>query len=248
MALAGLMGRGLAGIQRAVGPALTAGVTPNAAQAGLGAMRQLIRKNAAGVNKFGDIAGNVLPYAPSIIQGLGGDPLAGAASGGATALAGKYSKTAQALTGIAAPLVMPALLGGVGQAAQAISGGVGDLVTGGQQAQRERGESPTLAGLGEGKSVGDMKPEEVIDFMRKAGMNQVEIAQALNPMMNQNLDRQMQRQMQLNQQLGQLTGGLNQQKYMAQLAGGAQQEAGATTRQMITAQNPYAASVFQYGG
>jgi hypothetical protein len=67
-------------------------------------------------------------------------------------------------------------------------------------------------------------------------------------MMNQNLDRQMQRQMQLNQQLGQLTGGLNQQKYMAQLAGGAQQEAGATTRQMITAENPYAASVFQYGG
>jgi len=52
--------------------------------------------------------------------------------------------------------------------------------------------------------------------------------------------------MQLNQQLGQLTGALNQQKYMAQLAGGAQQQAGETTRTMMTAPNPYAASVFQY--
>jgi len=196
----------------------------------------------------GTAALNIAPFIPSIAQGLGGDPLAGAASGGATALAGKYGKTAQALTGIAAPLVMPAILGGVGQAAQAVAGGVGDLVTGGQQAQRERGESATRTGLGEGKSVGDMDVEKAVDFMRKAGMSQVEIAKALSPVVNQDRDRQMQRQMQLNQQLGQLTGALNQQKYMAQLAGGAQQEAGATTRQMLTAENPYAASVFRYGG
>ena len=220
--------------------------------AGLGRLGLGLLSSGAGVKTagmglakgIGTTALNIAPFIPSVAQGLGGDPLAGAASGGTTALAGKYGKTAQALTGLAAPLVMPALLGGV----QAVAGGVGDLVTGGKQAQRERGESSTFTGLGEGKSVGDMKPEEVIDFMRKAGMNQVEIAQALNPQMNQNLDRQMQRQMQLNQQLGQLTGALNQQKYMAQLAGGAQQEAGATTRQMITAENPYAASVFRYGG
>jgi hypothetical protein len=54
--------------------------------------------------------------------------------------------------------------------------------------------------------------------------------------------------MQLNQQLGQLTGALNQQKYMAQLAGGAQSEAGATTRSILTAANPYAQSAFQYRG
>jgi hypothetical protein len=58
----------------------------------------------------------------------------------------------------------------------------------------------------------------------------------------------MNRQMQLNQQLGQLTGAINQQKYMAQLAGGAQSEAGATTRSILTAANPYAESVFQYRG
>ena len=224
--------------------------------AGLGRLGLGLLSSGAGVKTagmglakgLGTTALNVAPFIPSVLQGLGGDPLAGAASGGATALAGKYGKAAQALTGLGAPLVMPALLSGVGNVANAVAGGVGDLVTGGQQAQRERGESATRTGLGEGKSVGDMKPEEVIDFMRKAGMNQVEIAQALNPQMNQNLDRQMQRQMQLNQQLGQLTGALNQQKYMAQLAGGAQQEAGATTRQMITAENPYAASVFRYGG
>jgi hypothetical protein len=205
----------------------------------------------AGLNLLkgaGQAALTAAPYIPSLMQGLGGDPLAGAASAGATKLAGKYGKTAQVLTGLGAPMVMPALLGGVGQAAQAVAGGVGDLVTGGQQAQRERGESATRTGLGEGKSVGDMDVDETIDFLRKAGMNQVEIAEALSPVVNQDRDRQMQRQMQLNQQLGQLTGALNQQRYMAQLAGGAQAQAGETTRQMLTAENPYAASVFRYGG
>jgi hypothetical protein len=93
-----------------------------------------------------------------------------------------------------------------------------------------------------------MNINETIEFMQKAGMNQAAIATALNPMMNQNLDLQSGRQMQQNQQLAQLTGALNQQKYMAQLAGGAQSEAGATTRNMINSQNPYAASAFSYRG
>jgi hypothetical protein len=91
-----------------------------------------------------------------------------------------------------------------------------------------------------------MNVNETIDFMRRAGMNQVDIATALNPMLNQNLDQQRNRQMQLNQQTAQLTGGLNQQRYMAELAGGAQTEAGALTRQIMTTTNPYANSAFQY--
>jgi len=193
---------------------------------------------------LGQTALAAAPFIPSLMQGLGGDPLAGAASGGATALAGKYGKTAQALTGIAAPMIMPALLGGVGNAAQAVSGGVGDLISGGQGRQMTRGESPTALGIGEGKGIESLS----IDELRQIAMVQPEIAERLSPLMNQNLDRQMQRQMQLNQQLGQLTGGLNQQKYMAQLAGGAQAQAGETTRGMINSANPYAASVFQYRG
>jgi len=79
-------------------------------------------------------------------------------------------------------------------------------------------------------------------------MTQPEIMERLLPTINRERDAQMSRQMQLNQQLGQLTGALNQQKYMAELAGGAQSEAGATTRTMLTAPNPYASSAFQYRG
>ena len=79
-------------------------------------------------------------------------------------------------------------------------------------------------------------------------MTQPEVMERLLPTINRERDAQMSRQMQLNQQLGQLTGALNQQKYMAELAGGAQSEAGATTRTMLTAPNPYAASAFQYRG
>lgn len=237
MALAGLMGRGLTQLVKG-------GVNPGR----LGAARTLISKNSQAIDKLG----NVLPYAPSILQGLGGDPLAGAASAGATRIAGKYGPLAQGATGLAAPLLMPSILGSVGSTAQAvaggISGGIGNIISGGRERQRESGESSGLFGLGSGKPVGDMNVDEIIDFMQRSGKSQVEIAEALNPSMNQNLDRQMQRQMQLNQQLGQLTGSLNQQKYMAQLAGGAQAEAGATTRSMINSANPYAASVFQYRG
>ena len=67
-------------------------------------------------------------------------------------------------------------------------------------------------------------------------------------MLNENLDRHTQRQMQLNQQVGQLTGALNQQKYMAGLAGGAQAEAGAMARSVLNSTNPYASSAFQYRG
>jgi len=186
------------------------------------------------------------PFVPSLIQTLGGDPLSGGASAGVTALAGKYGKLAQAATGIGAPMVMPAILGGAGKAAQSVMSGVGDLISGGQERQLERGESPTATGLGTGKEVGDLDAEALTDLARRMGVSQVEVAQALIDPYRQKTAIDVQNQMQLNQQLAQLTGGLNQQKYMAQLAGGAQQEAGATTRTMMTAPNPYAASVFKY--
>ena len=66
----------------------------------------------------------------------------------------------------------------------------------------------------------------------------------LSPIMNQNAEMAMQRQMQLNQQMGQITGGLNQQKYTAQLAGGAQQQSTNMLNSMLQNQNPYAASAF----
>ena len=53
-------------------------------------------------------------------------------------------------------------------------------------------------------------------------------------------------QMQLNQQNAQLTGQLNQQIMAGQLAAGAQQQAGATTRDILTS-NPYQASVLNTG-
>ena len=87
-----------------------------------------------------------------------------------------------------------------------------------------------------------------IEQLKQLAMTQPEVMERLLPTINKERDAQMSRQMQLNQQLGQLTGALNQQKYMAELAGGAQSEAGATTRTMLTAPNPYAASAFQYRG
>ena len=135
-----------------------------------------------------------------------------------------------------------------GMLGSGIQNAIAGAVQGGQDRQRERGESSTMLGLGQGKEVGDLNADELIDLMRRSGMSQVEIGRELNTMLQGNKDRDMNRQMQLNQQLGQLTGALNKQKYMAQLAGGAQAEAGATTRQVLSSENPYATSVFSYRG
>lgn len=216
----------------------------------LAALQQMLSKGGEYASKVKGQAAQIAgKYGPQIAGGIKkGAPLVGA---GISLLQGDVGGAAGAaaggvLGGFLGPIgaVGGSMLGGMlGSAAQS---GIGNLIAGGQERQMLRGESPTGLGLGSGKSVGDMKPDEVIDFMRKSGMSQVQIAQALNPMMNQNLDKQMQRQMQLNQQLGQITGALNQQRYMAQLAGGAQAEAGATTRSMINSANPYAESVFRY--
>ena len=137
-----------------------------------------------------------------------------------------------------------------------LAGGVGKLFgIGGQAAQdaagaadrrtMAEGKSPTgLPGTG-GKGLESLTFEQLQELIRMQGSGLLESA---SPIINRNRNAEMSRTMQLNQQVGQLTGALNQQKYMADLALGAQSEAGATTRTMLTASNPYAASAFQYRG
>ena len=142
-----------------------------------------------------------------------------------------------------------------------LAGGVGKLFgIGGQSAQdaagaadrrtMTEGKSPTglpgTGGTGIGYSAQDMASlQQALEMARRG---QVDTAREMLPITNQYLNSQMQRQMQLNQQTGQLTGALNRQAYTAQLAGGAQAQAGDTVRTMMTAPNPYAASAFQYRG
>lgn len=185
------------------------------------------------------LAGRMVPYLPAIGQFFGGDVAGAGITGLATKLAPKGSKT---LVGLGASLIAPPVLGAVadvgGKAVEAVTG----AVTG---AQRESGRSG-LTGEGIGFSDADLKKIEQIS--RATGMSQVDVAKAMLPVSNQYRDADMQRQMQLNQQTAQLTGALNRQLYTAQMGLGAQQQAGETTRTMMTAANPYASSAFQYRG
>ena len=179
-------------------------------------------------------------------------------------LVGGIAKTLEAggargkLLGSAVRLAGGLVGGGIGGAA---AGGLGKLVGGAAQAAQDtagaadrramtEGKSPTglpgTGGTGIGYSAQDMASlQQALDMARRG---QVDTAREMMPITNQYLDSQMQRQMQLNQQTGQLTGALNRQAYTAQLAGGAQAQAGDTVRTMLTASNPYAASAFQYRG
>jgi hypothetical protein len=136
------------------------------------------------------------------------------------------------------------LAGGVGKLFGIGGKAAQDAAGAAERRQMAQGQSPGVipgtGGVGiEGLSIAQLK---------ELAMTQPEVMERLLPTINRERDAQMSRQMQLNQQLGQLTGALNQQKYMAELAGGAQSEAGATTRTMLTAPNPYASSAFQYRG
>ena len=100
---------------------------PLAAPLVLGLLAKGVGTKAAGLKLAGALGKTTLaaaPFIPSLLQGLGGDPLAGVASAGATKFAGRYGKTAQALTGLAAPMVMPSLLGGAGNVTQAAGAGL----------------------------------------------------------------------------------------------------------------------------
>ena len=117
-----------------------------------------------------------------------------------------------------------------------------DIISGIQQQRREGGKSGLMGGR-----PGDLSPEQLKSMEQQLKLIQqtgIGTYAGLSPIMNQNADLAMGRQMQLNQQLGQITGGLNQQKYTAQLAGGAQQQQTQMLNSMLQNQNPYAASAF----
>lgn len=208
------------------------------------------------------IAGLGAPVAFGLGSALQGDLLGGAGEiGGGIAGAGLVGGIAK---GLEAGGTRGKLLGGAvrlaggligGGLGGAVAGGLGNMLGGATQAaqgalgeaerrQMAQGQSPgVIPGTG-GRGIESLSMEQ----LKELAMTQPEVMERLLPTINRERDAQMSRQMQLNQQLGQLTGALNQQKYMAELAGGAQSEAGATTRTMLTAPNPYAASAFQYRG
>jgi hypothetical protein len=191
--------------------------------------------------------GDVLGAAGELGGGLAGAGLVGGIAKGLEA-GGARGK----LLGAGVRLAGGLIGGGIGGA---VAGGVGNMIGGAGQAlqgalgdagrrQMAQGQSPgVIPGIG-GKGIESLSIEQ----LKELAMTQPEVMERLLPTINRERDAQMSRQMQLNQQLGQLTGALNQQKYMAELAGGAQSEAGATTRTMLTAPNPYASSAFQYRG
>ena len=214
--------------------------TPTGARiAGLGAPAAF----AAGSLMQGDVLG----AAGELGGGLLGSNLVGGIASGLEKGGAKGK-----LLGGAVRLAGGLVGGGLGGA---VAGGLGNMLGGATQAaqgalgeaerrQMAQGQSPgVIPGTG-GKGIESLSIEQ----LKELAMTQPEVMERLLPTINRERDAQMSRQMQLNQQLGQLTGALNQQKYMAELAGGAQSEAGATTRTMLTAPNPYAASSFQYRG
>jgi hypothetical protein len=183
---------------------------------------------ARGVGEIGGGAlgaGLVGGLATKALESLGGTK--GKLASGAIRLAG----------GLLGGAVGGGVLGGTAQAAQDVVGAV-------TRGQMTRGESPSIVPGAGGKGIEGFTMSDI----ERIAMLNPKVAEQLMPTYNRMRDADMNRQMQLNQQLGQLTGALNQQKYMAQLAGGAQSESGATTRSILTAANPYAQSAFQYRG
>jgi hypothetical protein len=177
----------------------------------------------------GEIGGGAL--GAGLVGGLASALEKGGAKG---KLAGGALRLAGGLLGGA---VGGGVLGGTAQAAQDVVGAI-------TRGQMTRGESPSIVPGAGGKGIEGFTTSDI----ERIAMLNPKVAEQLMPTYNRMRDADMNRQMQLNQQLGQLTGALNQQKYMAQLAGGAQSESGATTRSILTAANPYAQSAFQYRG
>ena len=185
------------------------------------------------------LAGRYLPLAGGAVQALSGDPLGGVSS----AAGGILGAAVGAPLGPLGVLGFSALGSSLAQgAARNIQNLAGNLIGGAKAAQREAGRSPGMFGL-TGEQIAALSPEDQERLIRAAGAGALEEAY---PTVRAMRDNELQRQMQLNQQVGQLTGALNQQRYLAQLTARGMGEAGATTRSMINAPNPYAASAFQY--
>jgi hypothetical protein len=237
-----------------------------------GGFEALLNQLRTGVDANRGLLGKAARYGPGAgrtVSELGeGDYLGAAGSVGGMLAAGAAMKglagaiPAAGLPGMLAKGALYAggsLLGS--NVGASLAGGLGKALGMGGQAVQDtagaadrramvEGKSPTglpgTGGTGIGYSAQDMATlQQALEMARRG---QVDTAREMLPITNQYLDSQMQRQMQLNQQTGQLTGALNRQAYTAQLAGGAQAQAGDTVRTMMTAPNPYAASAFQYRG
>lgn len=216
-------------------------------------VKQLGRNVQAGYEKIGGTKAVAGKYMPALggVMSLMADPtnVGGAAGNALGGMAGAALGSPLGPVGALAGSVIGSTVGGgIGTALQSGIVGAAKAATGIPQAvsssQMARGESPgVIPGIG-GKSIESLGMGDIERLMQIQRQN----TEALMPTYNAMRNADMNRQMQLNQQLGQLTGGLNQQRYMAELAGGAQSQAGATTRTMLTAANPYAESVFQYRG
>ena len=218
---------------------------PLAAPLVLGLLAKGVGTKAAGLKLAGAAGKTALaaaPFIPSLLQGLGGDPLAGAASAGATKFAGRYGKTAQVLTGLAAPMVMPSLLGGAGNVTQAAGAGLlgmggllPDLEVGplkiGERARR-RGEAEFQRG----------------EIKKDLELQQQLQGQYLNQTLAPFLDQQRRAQVTAQQSLLNTQGAIYQKLARTagnfQLAGQGMAESGALARTAL-ANNPYAGSTIQ---
>ena len=197
------------------------------------------------LNMLRNAGKNVAPVAKKV---GGKSGLIGAGIGLAT---GDYGGAAGSLLGgalgsIAGPIgtFAGATIGGL--AGSGIQSAIAGGIQGGQDRQRERGESATMTGLGSGKGIGFS--QEDLNMLNQLSGSQREQAlqylQQSSAILEGRLDNQSQRYMQQVQQQAQLTGALNRQQYMAQLAGGAQAQSGATNRTVLTASNPYVGKIF----
>ena len=198
---------------------------------------------AVGAFGQGDIAGGIGATAATVAAGR-------AMKGMAAAVPNPIARGALQLGGSLLASNIGAQLGhGVAAAGNQLFGGaqaaVGDATRAIAGVQRESGQA---AGTGTQPGVPtDQAMARQLQMLRMAGVN------IPNEYLTQNYqvlqkykDADVGRQMQLNQQNAQLMGQLNQQIISGQLASGAQQQAGATTRDILTS-NPYQASVLNTG-
>lgn len=236
--------------QGAAGLSANLQALPEAAKTGLSRTARYAPGAAVAVGQFGQ--GNIM-------EGLG-------ASAG-TAIAGKLLQGAASKNPLlgGALMVGGSLLGGVGGGAigHAVSGiggqlagGIGRLMGGAQQAVQDatgavagaQRESGSAAGTGAQANItSDKALQQRVALMREMGVNIPNEYLTQNyQIMQKYKNADVNRQMQLNQQNAILTGQLNQQIMAGQLAAGAQQEAGANTRQILSS-NPYRDSVLNTG-
>ena len=215
--------------------------------------------------------GRTARYAPGAAVAVGqlgqGNIIEGVGAGLGTAFAGKLLRGVGAKGGLlgGALMVGGSLLGGevgagLGHAVSGIggqlAGGFGRLLGGSQQAVQDAAgavagaqrEGGSAAGTGAQANItSDKALAQRVALMREMGVNIPNEYLTQNyQIMQKYKNSDVNRQMQLNQQNAILTGQLNQQMMAGQLAAGAQQEAGANTRQIL-ASNPYQASVLNTG-